>query len=290
MLGTGITLAPPLTSAHAQGAATRGLGTGITFTPALTAAHAAGAAVSTPGTGLTLAAAAGQGARRGRGASSARVPTDFCRPSNGASSRAPARRSGPRRCCARRSPSPRSPSTARSSRRACTRPASAWNDMSLNGTKTSERTFLDPGFTSYDKTVLYTTDDVTGLIRQNASTRDRERDRVAARLRPVRQRDDLRRLGLVDRRVAREPDAADRPRRQLRGRHRAARQVRRHVEDQRRRPDPLRQPLPGRDLRRAQGDRRLERARLRRGALGDGAHGAPARPARCARRTSSARR
>ena len=84
--------------------------------------------------------------------------------------------------------------------------------MTLNGAKTSERTFLDPGFTSYDKTVLYTTDDVTGLIRQNASHAGRERDRLAARLRPVRQRDDLGRLGLVDRRVAREPDAADRPR------------------------------------------------------------------------------
>ena len=46
----------------------------------------------------------------------------------------------------------------------------AWNEMTLNGTRTSERTFLDPGFTSYDKTVLYTTDDVTSLLRQNAST------------------------------------------------------------------------------------------------------------------------
>ena len=45
----------------------------------------------------------------------------------------------------------------------------AWNDMSLNGAKTSDRTFLDPGFTSYDETVLYTTDDVTSLIRQDAS-------------------------------------------------------------------------------------------------------------------------
>jgi alpha-L-rhamnosidase len=42
-----------------------------------------------------------------------------------------------------------------------------WNDMSLNGQAVSPRSFLNPGLTSYDKTVLYTTDDVTELIRQN---------------------------------------------------------------------------------------------------------------------------
>ena len=45
MLGTGITLSAPLSSAHAQGAATRGLGTGIDFTPALSAAQPPNAAL-----------------------------------------------------------------------------------------------------------------------------------------------------------------------------------------------------------------------------------------------------
>ena len=162
--------------------------------------------------------------------------------------------------------------------------------MTLNGAKTSDRTFLDPGFTSYDETVLYTTDDVTSLIRQDASAAGENVHRVAVGSGPVRQRDDLRRLGLVDRRVARQPDAARRPVVTLRRRHRAGRQVRRELEDQRRGPDPLRQPLPRRDLRRAPRARGLEHARLRRRAPGPRRAACPARPACCARRTSSARR
>ena len=41
----------------------------------------------------------------------------------------------------------------------------AYNDLSLNGTRTS-RTVLDPGFTDYSRTVLYTTHDVTKLLRR----------------------------------------------------------------------------------------------------------------------------
>ena len=41
----------------------------------------------------------------------------------------------------------------------------AYNDLRVNGSAASERV-LDPGFTRYDKTVLYTTHDVTSLIRQ----------------------------------------------------------------------------------------------------------------------------
>jgi alpha-L-rhamnosidase len=37
--------------------------------------------------------------------------------------------------------------------------------MTLNGSPTSDRV-LDPGFTNYAKTVLYTADDVTRLVRQ----------------------------------------------------------------------------------------------------------------------------
>jgi alpha-L-rhamnosidase len=41
----------------------------------------------------------------------------------------------------------------------------AYNDLRLNGTPTSA-SVLDPGFTNYGRTVLYTTDDVTALVRQ----------------------------------------------------------------------------------------------------------------------------
>ena len=51
--GTGLTLAEPLASAAANGAAVRYDGTGVTFTPALAAAHAQNAAVVNSGSGLT---------------------------------------------------------------------------------------------------------------------------------------------------------------------------------------------------------------------------------------------
>jgi alpha-L-rhamnosidase len=41
--------------------------------------------------------------------------------------------------------------------------------MTVNGTKTEPNTWMNPGYTAYDQTVLYTTDDVTGLVQQDAS-------------------------------------------------------------------------------------------------------------------------
>src|SRR5262249_46316674 len=41
----------------------------------------------------------------------------------------------------------------------------AYADLAINGRATSNRV-LEPGFTNYSKTVLYTTDDVTSLVRQ----------------------------------------------------------------------------------------------------------------------------
>ena len=177
MLGTGITLSAPLTAAHAQGAATRGLGTGIDFTPALTAAQPANAALSTPGSGLALTSAADAARTPPARRSAARFrPTSAARPTA---------RSSPGTCKEVR-PAPllrKAFSVAPVSEHGAVVSARvyaaglAWNDMSLNGDKTSDRTFLDPGFTSYDKTVLYTTDDVTGLIRQDASAAPRTSSR-----------------------------------------------------------------------------------------------------------------
>jgi hypothetical protein len=54
--GTGVTLAAPLTLAHATGVAARDLGLGITLTAPLTKVHASGVATRDAGTGITLTA------------------------------------------------------------------------------------------------------------------------------------------------------------------------------------------------------------------------------------------
>ena len=168
MLGTGITLSAPLTAAHAQGAATRGLGTGIDFTPALTAAQPANVALATPGSGLALAAPLTRAHAVGTTVTGP-LPTDFCRPSNGATLSGTCKEVRPAPLLRKAfEVAPVSEHGAVVSARVYSS-GLGWNDMALNGDKTSERTFLDPGFTSYDKTVLYTTDDVTGLIRQGAT-------------------------------------------------------------------------------------------------------------------------
>jgi alpha-L-rhamnosidase len=46
----------------------------------------------------------------------------------------------------------------------------AYNDLRVNGAPASERV-LDPGFTRYSETVLYTTHDVTSLVRQGENVR-----------------------------------------------------------------------------------------------------------------------
>ena len=58
----------------------------------------------------------------------------------------------------------------------------AYDDLSINGTPTSDAV-LDPGFTDYSRTVLYTTRDVTALLHPG-----RERDRVGTWVRPLRRR------------------------------------------------------------------------------------------------------
>jgi beta-glucosidase len=58
-LGTGVNLVAPLAQAHAIGAGAQDLGTGITLTAPLTLAHAIGAAIQGLGTGITLSAPLG---------------------------------------------------------------------------------------------------------------------------------------------------------------------------------------------------------------------------------------
>ena len=122
--------------------------------------------------------------------------------------------------------------------------------MTLNGTRDVRPRSSIPGFTSYSRHVQYTTDDVTGLIqpgRRTCSPRSSAPASTTTRRRPA--------TG-----TGRTPSGARTP--TLRadlyvtyadGTEQVD-QVRRHVEGQRA-ARPLRQPLPGRDLRRPQGDR-----------------------------------
>ena len=140
-----ITITPALTSAHAQSAVIEGPGTGIHFTPALRGAVAGG----------TTVLRAGQS-------------SDFCRPKGG--------RGGAGTCREVR-PAPMlrksfavDPVTKHGKVVAARIYSAglAYNNLSLNSTRTSNR-FLDPPFTNYYDTVYYSTEDVTKLIRQEQS-------------------------------------------------------------------------------------------------------------------------
>jgi len=165
---TTITITPALSSAHAQGATVEGLGTGISFARALTSAQPLGAAVSTPGTGITFTPALRAGVAAGSTIARVGQPEDFCRPKGG--------RGGSGSCREIRPvPMLRKSFTvdpiAKHGKVVAARVYSAglaYNNMSLNGTATSDR-FLDPPFTNYYDTVYYRTDDVTRLIRQDQS-------------------------------------------------------------------------------------------------------------------------
>ena len=120
----------------------------------------------------------------------------------------------------------------------------------------------------------------------------RERDRLRAGIGPLRRRDADVGLGMGQGPVAGDAAAAARPPHHLRRRVRAGGGFRRLLEGHRRRPDPLRQLLPGRDLRRAARDPGLEPARLRRLGLGrgPGRERAGGRPARADSRAHPRRR
>jgi alpha-L-rhamnosidase len=165
--GTGVTFTPALASAHAKGAAARGLGSGITFAPALTAAHASGAAVSSLGTGVGVSALT---AAHPAGATVVGPkPSDFCRVAGGGTA------SG---SCSAIRPAPMlrkafdvSPVSAHGAvvTARIYSAGYAYNDLTLNGSDPDNRR-LDPGWTNYSDTDLYTTLDVTKLIKQDPAS------------------------------------------------------------------------------------------------------------------------
>jgi alpha-L-rhamnosidase len=143
-LTIGVTV--PLSKAHEEGAAVSNAGTGVELQAPLASAHASDTAVKGTGT-----------------------PTDFCRPVNGSPASGGCKEVRPAPYLRRAfDVAPVSEHGAVVSARVYSS-GLGWTEMTLNGARTEPNGFLNPGFTSYDKTVLYTTDDVTSLIEQNAS-------------------------------------------------------------------------------------------------------------------------
>ncbi len=163
-----VTVSPALGAAHRVGVSVSTPGSGITLTPALRADAAAGAAVTTPGIGVTLAAALTAAHPAGT-AIRGEEPPDFCRPPG-------ARGSAGLGACREVRPVPMlrkafevDPVSRHGAVTAARVYAAglAYDNMTINGDQSSDRR-LDPGFTNYAKTVLYTTQDVTSLVRQAA--------------------------------------------------------------------------------------------------------------------------
>src|SRR4051794_6297993 len=137
-----VTIAAPLAQAHANAAPVFDAGSGLTLKAPLATAHAADRAVT-----------------------GSNVPSDFCRP--------PGTGFGPmfEANCREIRPEPllRKAFTVDATHGAVTKArlysaGLAYNNITLNGTRTSDRV-LAPGFTRYSRTVEYTTDDVTSLLK-----------------------------------------------------------------------------------------------------------------------------
>ncbi len=159
-----VAVTTPFASAHPRGATVLSPGSGITFSPALLTAQAAGAAVSTPGTGVTFAPAL-RSPHPANTAIHGDAAPDFCRPPGGRDN------SG---ACREVRPAPMLRKTflvdpvSRHGKVVSARVYAAglaYDNLTLNGARTGPRA-LSPGFTNYADTVLYTTDDVTKLVRQ----------------------------------------------------------------------------------------------------------------------------
>jgi len=162
--GMTVTVQPPLAAAVPQGAPVEVLGSGIRFGPPLSAAVPAGTEVATPGSGLDIAPALRAGFAVGTPVRS-EEPKEFCRPKGGRGAAGSCREIRPvpmlRKSFAVEPVSRRGKVVAARAYSV----GLAWNNLRLNGKRTSDR-YLDPVFTNYYDTVYYRTEDVTALIRQ----------------------------------------------------------------------------------------------------------------------------
>ncbi|MDO9457330.1 family 78 glycoside hydrolase catalytic domain [Nocardioides sp.] len=165
--GTGIDLDSPLGAPFASGASARGLGTGVGVT-ALTTAAAQATVVLSPGTGLTFTPALTAAVPAG---GSVRNPasTDVCRQVGNSTNSGSCKPVRPN-FLLRKSfdVAPVSQHGAVTKARLYST-GLGWSEPRINGDLAQPGDHLNPGFTDYKDSVQYTTDDVTGLIKQSAT-------------------------------------------------------------------------------------------------------------------------
>ncbi|XVU28705.1 family 78 glycoside hydrolase catalytic domain [Actinoplanes sp. CA-054009] len=165
--GTGLTLTEPLSTGAALGTTVRSLGTGIQIAPALTAAVASGSPVTSPGTGVTISPALTGDHPAGTAVAGTNQPTEICRPAGGSPNAGSCKPIRPTYLMRKTfDVAPVSKHGAVVSARLYSA-GLGWNQPTVNGQKPDPDAYLNPGFTDYEDTVQYTTDDVTKLIKQD---------------------------------------------------------------------------------------------------------------------------
>ena len=165
--GTGVTLTAPLSADAAVGTGVRSLGTGIQIAPALAAAAAIGAAVASSGTGVTIEPPLAAAQPAGASLTGTSTPTEICRPVGGSPNAGSCKPIRPTFLMRKAfDVAPVSKHGAVVSARLYS-VGLGWNQPTVNGRKPRDDNYLNPGFTDYEDSVQYTTDDVTGLIQQD---------------------------------------------------------------------------------------------------------------------------
>jgi alpha-L-rhamnosidase len=163
--GTGITLDAPLGADFASGAAARGLGTGLGVS-ALTAAAPAASTVVNPGTGLTFTPALTAATPAG-GAVRNPDATDVCRQTGNSTNSGSCKPIRPNYLLRKSFDVAPVSEHGEVVKARLYSTGLGWGEPRLNGELAQPGDHLNPGFSDYEDTVQYTTDDVTDLIEQD---------------------------------------------------------------------------------------------------------------------------
>lgn len=165
--GTGINLDAPLGTAFASGTSTRGIGTGVGIA-ATTAATPSGSTVRSLGTGLTFAPALTAAFPAGTTLSNPEGK-DVCRPVGNSSNSGLCKPIRPNFLLRTNFDVAPVKDHGRVVSARLYSVGLGWSEPRVNGELTQPGDHLNPGFTDYKDTVLYTTDDVTKLLQQHGS-------------------------------------------------------------------------------------------------------------------------
>ena len=165
--GTGITLDAAVGATFASGASARGLGSGVGVS-ALSAATAQGAAAFAPGSGVGINAPLD--AAREEGVTVRRAGNgDVCRPVGNSPNAGVCKPVRPTFLMRKSFQVPALSAHGKVVRARLYSSGLGFSEPSINGRKTQPAGHLNPGFTDYQNSVQYTTDDVTALIQQAPS-------------------------------------------------------------------------------------------------------------------------